>query len=480
MDKIILILGEQTDDIRRILDSHYSDGVTVINAFKTPKEFSEHYKNHPLRVDRIIVSEMSFRSDLYGETQELRDSLEKYFIQFNQCYFLLSNNREVNEVMKFMVEDESFNKSDRLRLFYHDTYTSKLVIDYCMNKIPRKHFVQNETQYENIIRTKIDSSSTFKLDEEDDIESSSIVVLDNDRISTRDLNEKLRNLNSLSNTVTGETWSNNRIIKDLTMIDKLLSEGERVQRFDIDYSSFYLSGKVKDVYKNVYTVTGEGRSGKTVFSYALAKSASTLHKVLVIDCDLVNLGLSALTEQQKDYATVMVLQDFKSDFKNALRTLVNTNTKLNVIASNTSTLKELGNVDPLSFLSMLAYSCMKYFDMIVIDIPINSLDKVVPLIQKSDKMILTVPTSMSGLYSTVKSINELKLLEDFPTTRKLLVPVNMFNTIKKSEPLTGRSVKQLISEVYQEVYGTEIVAMTDIEISSFDIDESLMRAVKSI
>lgn len=476
MDNIVIILGDKTSDIKRTLDSHYKEALTVVGAFNTPTEFYEHYKETPLRISRLIVHESSFARDKYTQLENLKKALSIFNVKFDSCYLLISHDKEVKELIDYLKDDDTFINRHKLRHFEHETYTAETLIQYCLDRISRRHFIKTETEFDDIVRVKKDATTTFKLEEDDYEEKSTLVVLDKNAVKSRDLSDKLKNMQSLSNVVSNEFWENNRIIKDIMHIDKLISEGEQVKRFEIDYSTFFLKDKIKKPFRNVYIVTGESRSGKTTMTYGLAKSSSTKSKTLVIDFDFDNLGLSHLTETQADYATVMLLQDFKTNFKNAIRTLVHSNTKLNVIVSNSKTVGELGELSPIALAQLIAYSCIKYYDSVIIDIPIDLLENVVDLIQRSDKLLITVPNTTNALYSVFQKVIEQELVEKYPNTYKMIVPMAMFSQINKNIYLKGENIQALTSKVF----GDEVKCTPNLEFGSFDLEDDLMRLMKSL
>ena len=482
MENIVIILGERTKDIKRTLDTHYRDSVRVVDAFDTPNEFAEKYSKTPLRADRIIIHESSLLRDRYTNIESIKSTLSGFNVKFKQCYILISYDKDIKELVDYLLEDDTFVNRNKVRSFQHELYTPVQIIEYCLDKIARRHFVTTETEFDDVVRVKRNADSTFKLDneqeEEEEVRPSELIVLEKDSVRAKELNEKLKNLTSLSNLVENEAWENNRIFRDLLALDRIQQVGQQTKNFNVDYSTFHLKDKVKKVENNIFLVTGEKRSGKTTLTYALGKSASSANKrTLIVDLDFTNFGLSHLTETQVEYASVMLIQDFGTGmFKNALRTLVNSKTNLNVLASNSKTLTALNGIDPMALAQLIAYSCRKYFDVIVVDINFDNIDDCVELINNCEKLIFTVPNTMSCLYDLFNNMKDKGILKNYANAHKVVIPMDIFNKINGNSYLQGSSIKNLT----KTVFGEELIALTNLEFKSFNLNEDLLKAIKAI
>lgn len=479
MDKILLILGDQTSDIKRNLEKNFQESIAVIDSFNTPQDFAEAYKQTTLRVNRIIINESSIYRDPFGQMKMFKETLDNFYIQFDYCYILSTKGGELENLYSFLSDDETFLNRHKLKLYTHETFTAGLVTDYCLDKIPKRHFQKKSVEYDEIIRVRRDNKETIKIEDgvEDVQDETKIVLMDTDTVTPINIQEKLQNLVSSANIVSGEKWENNRVLKDLAQLDTLTDIASKVTKYEIDYSRFYNTDKIKTKDKNLYVVTGEKRSGTSTFAYGLAKSASSgKRKVLLLDFSINDFGLSYLVENQSDFASVMRLQDFKKDFDSALQTLVRNNVYLNVVALNSQTKEELDGIDTFSLLTLIANTAQKYFDCVIIDIDFDDLDSAVNLVSNSKKLIITVPSVLTSIYSLFQRINEESITELYPNTRKIIAPTALFNEINKNSYTNSELNRLLVKNVYDD----DIGVLSKIRFNSFDVNHSLITSVDSI
>lgn len=479
MDKVLLILGDQTSDIRRNLEKNFQESVAVIDSFNTPQDFAEAYKQTTLRVNRIIINESSIYRDPFSQMKMFKETLDNFYIQFDHCYVLATKGEQLENLYDFLYSDETFLNKHKLKLYTHDTFTAGLVTDYCLDKIPKRHFQKENVEYESIVRVRRSNRETYRLEDNiDEIqEETKIVLMDSDTVTPIDIQEKLKNLISSANTVAGEKWENNKVLKDLLQLDSLTDIASAVSKYEIDYSRFYNTERIKTTEKNLYVVTGEKRSGTSTFAYGLAKSASAgKRKVLLLDFAINNFGLSYLVENQSDFASVMRLQDFKNDFDSALQTLVRNNVHLNVVALNSQTKEELDGIDAFSLLTLIANTSQKYFDCVIIDIDFDDLDSAVNLVSNSKRLIITVPSVLTSIYSLFQRINNESITELYPNTRTIIAPTALFNEINKNSYTNSELNRQLVKQVYDD----DIGVLSKIRFNSFDVNHSLITSVDSI
>lgn len=480
MDKILIMFGDQTKDVRRNLEKNYLESITVIDALPTPTDFHAEYAESPLRVQRILINESAILREPFTQIAKLKETLDSFHVQFEKCYILATKGGELERLYSYLATDDTFVSRNKLVLYTHETYTAGLVTEYCLDNIPKRHFIKDEVEYDEIIRVKRSDQKTFKMIEEDAEEfkpETKMVLMDSDTVTPVEIQEKLKNLISSANSVKGEKWENNKIIKDILSLEQLADISSQVAKYEIDYSRFYTDQDLSTRQKNLYVVTGDKRSGTSTFAYGLAKSAiNAKKKVLLLDFATEDFGLSFLVENQKDQSAVMRLQDFRKSFDSALQTLVKGDLLLNIVALNSLTEKELGDIPPLPLLSLIATASQKYFDLVIIDVGIDKLDSIVNIVSNSSKLIITTPSTLTCLYSVFKQIKEKSIIQLFPSTRKILVPTSIFNAISKNNYTTSEITRRLT----KEVYGDNIGVLSRIHFNSFELTDSLLSAVESI
>lgn len=467
---IVIILGDKTQEIGEILDRHYKDSVTVVARFKTPTEFKNHYAEMPLRVNRIIISEDALGDRKIPELTSLRNALDSYFLKFDKCFILTSHSPEIRDLIDHVTE--GFAHRDLIRTFPHEKYTHQLIIDYCLEKIAKRHHVRQETEYEDVVRRRIDGTQTFRLEEDEP--DRDLVVLDRKSVQALQKLDKMSNMSSLASIVSDETWTNNKIIKDIAKMETALTVLEEEKVFEIDYSIFQLQKRIRTRRSNFVIVTGERRSGKTSMTYAVGRSFSTYEKVLLVDYDPKSLGLSYIAESVPSDATIIPLQEFRNNFQAALHTIVESPKNLNVIALNTRTIKELAGMNITNFISMIIQTCAKYFDKVIFDIPITEMTSIVPLFKKAHRIILTVPNSVNNFVSTFNILTELDIKDDLIARKVIFAPVDMFHHIEGIQHLTRQHCQHIVGKLF----ANGCMVLPPVQFGSFNLDRSLAQLLE--
>lgn len=474
MENIIIILGPKTEDIRLELDVHYASSVTVIGSYNTPEDFHREYYKKTMRVDRIIVAEGAISHNPYDELTKMKEVLETFFAEFKEVFFLVQKDSPSIELLE-MLKTDLGARGDLLRVFDNKTYNGRMVINYCLGSIMRKHFVEQGTEFQEVVRERINGTTTFEIeDEKVEEEETDIVIIESSKSTSKEFQMKKNNLLSTAQSHRDLSWEISPLIKDITKLNELNTLAENSKRYEIDYSDFYLKDKVKKELENVMIVTGEERSGKSSNALALAKSFSATGKrVLLIETDLKSLGLSDLIERSGLPVSAMLMQDFL-DFKNAIRTIANTQRRINAIVANSETFKALSEINHLSLINMLTICAKKYFDLVIIDISLEDTEECRALLHMAKKVVIATPNKVSSIVSTYKAISELDSLN---TVREkyLFIPNRMFNQIQGVIPDTNIEIKTVI----KALFGEDSRIISALKIVGFELDESLFRSINA-
>lgn len=474
MEDIIIILGPKTEEIHKILDVHHINSVNVIASYDSIESFHSEYHKKILRVDRIIITEGAFAHNPYDELTFSKEVLDSTFADYKEVFFLTTKNPATLELLE-MLKSDLGDKGDLIRVFDNERYNAGMIINYCLGATTRRHFIDTKPEFDEIVRERINGEGTFILeDESNDNADTEIVVVESIRDKALDFETKVNNLLATANSHKDLTWEKSPLIKDISKLNELSDEAYKAKRYEIDYSTFYLKDKIIKSDNNVITVSGDTRSGKTSLSVALAKSfTATGKRVLMIETDLKSMGLSDFLERSGLPMTAMLTQDFL-DFKNSIRTLANSQKKLNAIVANSLTIKDLGKINHSSFINMLVMCCKKYFDLVIVDMQLQNVEDCKPVIIASSKVVLTFANRLSSLVSTFKTVGASDILT-MVSQKFILVPCSVFSEI---DGLSMDTVNELTSAT-KHLFGAETKVLSVVKIKGLDLDDSLYRAINS-
>lgn len=474
MENIIIILGPKTEEMHMILDGYYANSVTVEASFKTINDFYRVYNEKVMKVDRIVIMESAFSHDTYAELTDLKEVLNTFYASFNEVFMLTSTNKDTIEIIS-MLKGEMGEKGERVKIYDNEGYNPRMIIEYCLGNVTKRHHTKGKTEYEEIIRVKRNSENTFQVETEDGpSEDTEVVVLGNKNTSLAELEERRKSLIALAQTSKDLTWEGSPILKDITRINELVELSSNLQRYEIDYSYYFLSDKVKEVDNNIVIVTGEKRSGKSMMSLAIATSASDAgKKVLLIDSDLMSLGLSDLCERSNLNMTPMLLQSFLR-FSDSIKTIVKARGNLHAVLVNSDSKFQLEGLEASSLINMIASCASKYYDLVVVDTPLPEIANSKPLFKNCFKTVYTVPATVTSILSSYKSYKNESTFE-LVSEKLLVVPTSIYNQVEGVLQDSDRDIKLTI----KHLFGEDISSMPPIRLAGLEMDASLYRAVSS-
>ena len=209
--------------------------------------------------------------------------------------------------------------------------------------------------------------------------------------------------------------------------------------------------KLKDRFLNVVGVSGERKSGRTVFITALLSSLIKLHKeVLVIDCqensstaNLINYYYEVDNFNLSEHNNFKDIQDFLSEGDNAVSVL-NMNIKdIDIIITIIDEIKEYFDL----------------FSIVIIDLPIFS-SKYNSVISLCAKMFFTCSDRKVDVDALANLIGEFD--------NGTIVVSDVFNSIPDIETYTPKEIRNIFKKKFNKVQVTSKCTL-----SGLDVDESL-------
>lgn len=445
---IILILGSITPKITNYIKTANGVSINVQRAANTVDEIEDYLVKTLTKTDLLVIADNALGQDYMRSLVKIKSALDNGYLTVGQIIHLNLTTNKIDQATNHLLSDYN------LKIIKREQFTIKTILEAVTGELQEFSNEHDNSSLVNVVRTRKNSrdNATF---EESQI-NQSVIITTKQKVDLTDKEEALKEIKEVKGDKKLIKFSQKIASNKLDMIDPSIPLPDPLAHKIPDI-------KTKTIAKGTtLIVTGERKSGKTVFSSVLAKEYSKEYKVLYIT------DTNPLSEEIEKDSIKITVAEFKENLQATIQKTTAYKNKLTIL----NDFRDIPR-DTLSILlDIIYFNTRENYDLIIVDTQLTKLIETQGIASSAHLICITSPLYTSTLNSTVEFISSIK--EYLPKTNYLYVPTNIFHSVGGLTKYTISTAKKSLIDALNHA---SVQALPELKFQSLNVGSKLLDIV---
>lgn len=444
---IILIMGTMTNKIVSYIDKTNGVSIDVVKSGATIDELENYLVKSLTKVDILLINDNALGKEYMKSIVKLKNVLEKGFLTTKQIIHFTTETSNLSEYTEHLLGDYN------LKIIKRSEFTYNTILSAITGELTEMKATDKSKNLTNVVRVRRNSRE-YEVYEESQV-NDTVIITSKNKIELDNKLNAIDNIKELKGKKQLSKFNQKISPNKLDTVDPSIAKNETIEPI------------VKEIKKPIakgttIIVTGERKSGKTVFSQALAISYSKDYKVLLIsDSDVIS------EELVKDRLQLN-LSDFKSNLAQAI-------VKTAAYSVNLTVINNFLNIPPdivYPLLDIIYFNIKDNYDLIIVDTQLTKYLEMPGIASNSNLVCITSPLYLSCINSLINFLHDIS--SAIYKNKFLYVPTDIFHAVGTLKKYTPKAATTAIINAlkYDKVSNT-----SEIQFKSLSVGDTLCEII---
>ena len=441
---VILLLGSSTNKIVDYINETNKISINVVQHADTFEDIEPVLEKILTKADLLIYTDASLGKDPMKNLSNFNKIIEDGYLKVDQIIHLSKTTSDKSQYSDYVLG------SRNLLVIKKDKLTLKTIMNAINGKLKEiDSLTSKPADYVQVVRQRKHDRDNLVF--KSNPTNKTVIISTEENVKLTEKKEAFNNIKKVKGKKKLNKFSQKVPPSALPPVDDLTVDQPKA--IPLINKSLNLETVI---------ITGERKSGKSVFAYALSKGLSEKFKEKVL---LISKDFNLMKHKN---TTMLKVSDFKNNLNAMIYQVMMDQSPLHVLYNDT----DLPNTTVSKVLEIIYANIHTYYKYICIDTNLADYTEIPVITSKATLTCITTPLYESSVVSLVNYLAKLK--DNLYTSKYLLVPVNMYNHVQSLNKLSITSTQASISNVLQ----CNVSTIPELQLKSFEIGTILIDLVE--
>lgn len=441
---IILIMGTMTNKIVSYINNTNGVSIDIVKSGVSVDELENYLIKSLTKVDLLLINDNALGKEYMKSIIKLKNVLEKGFLTTKQIIHFTPETSNLSDYTEHILGEYN------LKVIKRSEFTYNTIVSAITGELTEMKSSTKSSSLTSVVRVRRNSRE-YEEYEENPV-NDTVIITSKSKIELDDKLDALESIKELKGDKQLSKFSQKIAPNKLEALNPSIPKNEIAEP--------PLKKEIKTLPKGTTVlVTGERKSGKTVFSQALAISYCKDYKVLLVsDSDTIS------DELPKDRLQLN-LSDFKSNLSDSIIKTAGYSVNLSVINNFSSIPSDI--IYPL--LDIIYFNIKSNYDLIIIDVQLTKYLEMPGIASHLDLVCITSPLYTSCINSLVNFLHDINSV--IYKNKFLYVPTDIFHNVGNLKKYTTRAATTAIINALKY---DKVTNISEIQFRSLSVGDALL------
>lgn len=415
---VILIMGNSTPRVVSYIKNENGVSINIQRSANTVDEIENFLIKTLTKTDLLLFTDDALGYDYMKSIVKLKTALERGYLTASQIIHFTTTRSNISDSTVHVLGD--FN----LKIVKRDDFTFKTVLNAITGELNELKEVDSTKSLANVVRVKKHSRDVEVFEESKT--NDSVIITTKKKIGLSDKTEALESIKEVKGSKQLSKFSQKISTNKLQQVDPSLPMPNPSELPLPDLHHAIIDSGTTVI------VTGERKSGKTVFAQALAYGYSKDYKVMLIT------DSNSISDDLQTEAVKLSILDFKSNISDSILKTTAYGNKLVLLNDFSGVSSDIQYL----LLDIIYFNIRDNFDLIIIDLQLTKYIETPGIAANSNLICITSPLYISSINSLTSFLQSINMY--LHKTQYLYVPTSIFHSVGGLKKYTPSAAKTAI------------------------------------